>query len=297
MYECSIPRCLQTDRNGYEFLAGLYPDITSQSDKEVVIDFLACLKIDGNLAAALGAILDKLVDDGYAVMLRAPHEKRVRRILSRNHFLRMWSIETNVEERENFVKYRRFRSNDSSDFKKYIDEELIHKQKFPKHTELVGKNIVENVFEVYANAIMHGSTDYVYSCGEYKESDQVLEMTIVDCGMTIPKNVNTYLAERDKQILSSCDAIEWAFISGNTTKSQTGGLGLALLKEFINLNEGAIQVISGEGMIEYREGKVEQNLLSIEFPGTIVNMKFNFKDSKRYYMVSEESGVNLDDLL
>lgn len=297
MLTVQIPLSLQTDQAGYMFIANLYPSILSQEDKTIRIDFSKCYNIDGNLSAALGAILDKLVVEGFTIWLSRPTDKKVRTVLSRNHFLRAWKINTNTEERENYVEYHKFESKDSSAFKKYIDDGLIHKQKFPKHTDLVANKIIENIYEIYANAIMHGETAYVYSCGEYKETEHILEMTIVDCGNTIPGNVNAFFKRKSIEALPPCDAIKWAFISGNTTKDETGGLGLAILKEFISMNKGAIQVVSGKGMIEYKGDCVEQFLLEVDFPGTIVNMKFNFDDTKNYFMTCEKENINLNDLL
>lgn len=63
------------------------------------------------------------------------------------------------------------------------------------------------------------------------------------------------------------------------------------------MNDGSIQVVSGCGMIEIRGNDVEQYLLEEEFPGTIVNMKFNFDDKKEYFMTSERKEYNINDLL
>jgi hypothetical protein len=144
---------------------------------------------------------------------------------------------------------------------------------------------------------MHGKTEYVHSCGEYMTDRHILEMTIVDCGQTIPGNVKEFFAKTNQREIGDCDAIEWAFVSGNTTKSQTGGLGLAIIKDFIGLNEGSIQVVSGKGFIEYHGTSVERYLLTTSFPGTVVNMKFNFDDNKKYYMKSENRPIDKNDLL
>ena len=61
MLKVKIPTALKTDKAGYSFIAELYPLLVSQEDKEVTIDFSVCLDIDANLAAAIGAILDRLV--------------------------------------------------------------------------------------------------------------------------------------------------------------------------------------------------------------------------------------------
>ena len=288
-----IPISLETNSLGYEFIAELYLSISSQDIKDISIDFSSCSCIDGNLAAALGAIFDRLESEGFHIMLSFPRDKQVRRILSRNHFLRAWNVQTNTEDRESYVEYKKFESKDSDTFKKYIDDNLLHKQNFPRHTTRVAEHIIENIYEIYVNAITHGETEYVYSCGEYKDNTRTLEMTIVDCGQTIPENVNNFFKVKQMETKDACSTIEWAFVEGNTTKSNPGGLGLAILQHFIELNNGAIQVVSGQGMIEIKGKKVEQFLLDLEFPGTIVNMKFNFDDNNKYSMTSEIDKNNL----
>lgn len=300
MYFLRIPNILKTNTDGFEFLAGMMPTILGniEADGALLVDFVQCTEIDGNLSAVIGAILDKVLPSFQQILISPPRNKTTKKVLARNHFFRSWNVETNFEDKENYVEYYRFKRDDSSsEFKKYIHEGLINKQRFPVHTERAGEKIVESIFEIYANAVMHGNTEYVYSCGEYMTDSHVLEMTIVDCGQTIPGNVKEFFERTNQTFEGDCEAIEWAFVSGNTTKSQTGGLGLAIIKDFIELNQGSIQVVSGKGFIEYRGATVERFLMSTPFPGTIVNMKFNFNDNKRYFMKSENEPVDKNDLL
>lgn len=295
-----IPTTLKADLEGFEFLASFLPKVSTMvtKEKELMVDFSDCTSIDGNLAAVLGALLDKSIPISKRIMIGTPRNNSVRRILARNHFLRAWSVETNVEERENYVEYAKFKSDVSAkDFKTYIQEGLVKKQKFPQHTDLAGEKIVESIYEIYANAVTHGRTNFVYSCGEYMEDAHRLDMTIIDCGQTIPGNVNDFFVRKNQPTVGDCEAIEWAFVSGNTTKDQTGGLGLAIIKDFIALNEGSMQVVSGHGFIEYRSNHVERFLLDTSFAGTIVNVKFNFDDNKKYYMTSEQQPFDNNDLL
>lgn len=295
MFRYKIPTEVYTNQKGYEFLSHLYCSVSKQEDNEILLDFSDCQSFDANLAAALGAILDRLLVEGYYdIHLTTPTSKSVRRSLSRNHFFRAWNVSTLTEDRENFIIYKKFRRDDTNKFKLYIDEWLIKKQKFPKHSELVGTRIIENIFEIYSNAIMHGETDYVYACGEYHVDDHTLDMTIVDCGLTIPHNVNTYLAKMGQQVLSPCEAIEWAFEDGHTTKENTGGIGLAILKQFIGLNKGCLQMVSGDAFLEFKGTMPTSSLLDLQFPGTIVNMKFNFEDDNSYRMEGE---IDYTDLL
>lgn len=274
-------------------MAQLYYDIEklAKNNPKITIDFSKCKVFDGNLCATMGAIFDRFVKET-EIMLDIPEKCHAFKVLSRNNFLSAWKVDIKDKNTENFVEYSKFGISDTDGFKEYIDKQLIKKQKFPDHSEKVGVQLVESLYEIYANARMHGKTDYVYSCGEYKENSSIFEMLIVDLGQTIPYNVNSFFEKRNKDKVSSCEAIKWAFKKGNTTKDNPGGLGLSLLKEFIELNQGALQMVSASGFVEYAEGTTREYDLGTDFPGTIVNVEFNFSDPKRYWMASETLDLN-----
>lgn len=110
-----------------------------EHNNKITIDFSKCKEFDGNLCAAVGAIFDNFLSKSI-IMLQPPAEKKkIRKVLSRNHFLRAWQVKTGVQEKENYVPYSRFESSDAraNEFKEYIDEWLIGKQKFPEHSKAV----------------------------------------------------------------------------------------------------------------------------------------------------------------
>lgn len=289
-----LEKQVRTDKNGYETIVNLYDKLSNCPSKQASIDFSACSRFDANLSAVLGAIIAQLEENGNNIWITPPTSPGVKRILSRNHFLKAFDIQTTNGESESFIKYEKFSFTDDSKFKKYINDELINKQKFPQHTELAGQKITESIYEIYANAITHGGCSHVYSCGEYDGDGSTLKlnMTIVNCGCTIYQNVNNYFSKQEKEPIDSCESIKWAMEEGNTTKLTTGGLGLSILYNFITLNKGSIQIISHDGMYEYRDGDINTDFLSKPFPGTIVNMQFNFNDNKFYYMEEEQQNVN-----
>lgn len=296
MYSCTIPKEIKTNKEGYEAIASIYHAIMNQHDNFIQIDFSECIRFDANLSAAFGAILDRVILEKGCGIWFSRANKSVRRKLSRNNFFRAWNADINTEDREHYITYQKFPREKHIEFKQYIENELLKKQKFPRHTTLAGKRITENIFEIYVNAVMHGKTDFVHTCGEYNNNVHTLDMTIVDCGLTIPYNVNTFLHNKKLRPLDSCDAIHWAFVNGNTTKDSPGGLGLAILKQFIELNKGCLQVVSDDAFIEFNETGVYTQKLSTQFPGTIVNMKFNFDDDKKYLM-AEERNIDKKNLL
>lgn len=294
-----IPRTLKTDKKGFDFLSCLYNDVKNMGNV-VVIDFSTCYDIDGNLAAVLGAVFDKLISEGIEIKLTHSSYQKVKRSLGRNHFFEAWGINSSVQDKENYIVYKTFKDGSAEEFKKYIKHELIQKQRFPKHTELVETKLIESVYEIYANAITHSNSDSVTCCGEFDETDQVLHLTIVDCGTTIPCNVNNYFRKHGKHALSSCDAIEWAFEDGHTTKpkeKEPGGLGLGILRDFIELNRGTLDLVSGKGHITLHGKELSAREVENSFPGTIINMNFNFNDSSVYYLESEEEEIDINNLL
>lgn len=109
---------------------------------------------------------------------------------------------------------------------------------------------------------------------------------MADLGSTIRKNVRTFL--KDKNI-SGSQTIKWAVEEGNTTKTgnHPGGLGLSLIREFLKLNEGKIQIVSSNGYWQEKKGIMFAADFENAFVGTIVNLEFNLDDKKSYALKTE----------
>lgn len=62
---------------------------------------------------------------------------------------------------------------------------------------------------------------------------------------------------------------------------------MALLKEFIVMNRGKLQIISDDGFYQF-DSEVEQTkLFSGSFPGTVINLQFRTDDPAVYLLTSE----------
>lgn len=288
-----LPRVV-ADKAGFEFLTELYNEILNSQETNVHINFDQCKEFDANLAAVLGAILDCMTEKGHAINVLNPKEKGVRRALSRNKFLITFDVQTNNEDRENFIVYKRFGTNEPLAFKRFIISDLTQKQRFPHCTPKAAEKIIESICEIFANAASHGNCQYVYCCGEVHTRGRktMMDMTFVNLGTTIVENVNAYLYARNNEELAPCKTLQWAFVKGNTTKTTPGGLGLDILKEFIGMNEGTIQIVSGNAMLEIENHTTTETLLYRSFPGTIVNVEFNCSDQKTYLMTDEQIDLN-----
>ena len=146
--------------------------------------------------------------------------------------------------------------------------------------------IVGTVWEIYENAFEHSfSTVGVFCCGQHYPQLHLLKLCVLDFGVGIPSSVRWFTK---KETASAAAALRWAFRPGNTTKpnGMGRGMGLDLLKEFIKVNQGELEIYSHEGYALIREGQERYLDRSTFFEGTVVN--FTFKCDEAYYHLASE---------
>lgn len=279
-----FPNRIESDFDGYNTLMDFYDKIKDLAFGEIILDFSNTVWFEANLIAILGAILSKAQSEINDVKIENL-SITIKKLFSRNHFLSHFGGLQIPDYYETTTKYRKFKITEEKLFKDYLDSELLSKKAMPDMSVLLRKKINESIFEIFNNAVIHGHCDNIFSCGQYYPAYKKLDFTIVDIGNTIKYNVNNYL----KNNLSGEGSIKWAIIQGNTTKNGSipGGLGLSLIREFLKMNSGKIQIISSDGYWE-QKGDVEiGKVFSQTFPGTIVNLEFNIDDKSHYYLSSE----------
>jgi len=57
-------------------------------------------------------------------------------------------------------------------------------------------------------------------------------------------------------------------------------MGLYYLRKFINLNQGTIQLISGNGLLDCSSDTDIDYLLNNSFSGTLVNIRINYNQGE-----------------
>ena len=144
------------------------------------------------------------------------------------------------------------------------------------------------IYEIFVNAQIHSASPFIYTCGQFFPNKNKIEFTIVDTGIGFKEKIN----QRFNSNLSAIQAIKWAVQDKMTTKiGVSGGIGLAVLKEFIELNKGKMQIVSSDGFYQFdSEGELD-NQFSGQFPGTIVNLQFK-TDDKHNYSLKNEIDIN-----
>jgi hypothetical protein len=279
--EISNTRC---DYDGFSSLALFAHKLDTLFFEDIEINMSKVSWFDANMCAPLGAILYKAGRNANTVSI-ANVQSQVESILSKNGFLSNYGHPNKMDIHGTTIPYERFNLDDDRYFGSYINKYLQGKG-IPTMSLGLRKKFLESIFEIYSNAVIHSQTQLgIYSCGQFFPTKRRLDFSIADLGMGIGKN----LRENASIDLQDDKAIEWAMTGRNTTKKGPipGGLGLKLLKEFILVNSGAIQIVSGKGYWELRNGQTQLRLLPYSFSGTVVNIEFNTADTSTYCLTSE----------
>jgi len=276
---------IESDFEGYQDLIDFYHQTEKVFFDEVVVDFSNVFWFEANLCAVLGAILVELKSKLNNIKFIRLNDK-IKNIFLRNDFLSYSSSEKLVNFSQTTIKYRKFDSEDEKYFMHYVNGELLSKSDLPKMTIQLKKKISESIFEIFVNSVSHSETILgIFTCGQYFPTKERIDFTIVDRGIGIKEKIRKEIGEK----MQGDEAIAWALEERNTTRKGDipGGLGLKLIKEFIKLNEGRIQIVSNDGFCELSGNEVFQQVFNLTFPGTLVNIRFNIADTKRYKMSDE----------
>lgn len=236
-----------------------------------------------NMCATLGGILDIFSDNINTIKFEYINPD-IKRILLKNDFLSYFGYSRIIDNHHTTIRFLKLKLTDGKYFNNYVIDELIGRAELPKMSALVKEKMTEAIYEIFVNAQIHSESKYIYTCGQFYPKDDKIEFTIVDTGIGFKKKVNDRFGSK----LSSIQAIEWATKDRHTTKiGITGGIGLALLKEFIEKNGGKMQIISDDGFYQFGGQGEEMHLFKGSFPGTIVNLQFRTNDNSSYVLKSE----------
>ncbi len=283
----TIPNDIKSEFEGYDYIITWISKYKNIKNTEIIFDFGKVTFLEANLCALIGAIFEMLESKNNTVFVQNI-KPNVETILRKNEFLLPFGFEKIFDNYATSLKYRKFTPNDDLGFNQYIRNELLNKPQFPSHSDKLGKEITRNIFEIYENARTHGQCDYIHTCGQFypRKPDKPLHFTIVDKGVNIKQNVSAYF----NKDIPATEAIVWAMKKGNTTKTgdTSGGLGLAVIFEFIKLNGGKIQIISSDGFYEFKNDLIITKKLTSIFDGTIINIRFNLNDASHYSLSSED---------
>ncbi len=242
-----------------------------------------------NMSAALGAILDKLQENLNTIKF-VHISQDTEQILKKNNFLSYFGYPSVDDSNHTTMPFLKLKATDGKFFSDYVYNELLSRNELPYMSDRVKDKITEAIYEIFVNAQIHSESEQIYTCGQFFPIKNKIEFTIVDVGIGFKDKIN----KRFKTKMNAIQAIRWAVQNRNTTKIDiSGGIGLALLKEFIAKNKGAMQIISNDGFYQYGKTEKKAKLFDGFFPGTIVNLQFRTDDNHLYNLKTE---INAEDI-
>lgn len=275
---------IRSDFNGYARLADLSAKLAECEFDEIELDFSNCTWFDANMSAPLGVVLSHTSDRFNDVQIKGLRAG-VEAILAKNRFLVGYGYPPRSDTYGSTIPYRRLQVDEERYFTSYVNQHL-KRQEIPHMSEALSKRFKDSILEVFANAATHSETILgIFVCGQYFHKTKRLDFSIADAGIGIRKKIAKELGRK----MNSDQAIDWALQEGHTTRrgSVPGGLGLKLLREFIALNKGRMQIVSARGYWEMNAGQQRLERIDHSFPGTVVNIEINTADTNSYCLRSE----------
>ena len=286
-----LPKRIRHSKDGFEVLACLHAQTERCFMDDVEIDMASTDWFDADMCAVLGGILYRLGGRSNLNTVALTNIcSEVETILARNGFLSHYGREKLPDRWGTTISYKRFDVEDSSYFARYVEDEFIQQREM---REMLGmspglqKKFHEAIFEIFSNAVSHSHTEMgIFSCGQFYPARHQLNFTVADMGVGMRRKIQDHLGRN----LSPEEAIVWATERNHTTRKGgiPGGLGLKLLREFIDRNDdGCLQIVSDAGYWRREKQGTCTERLSCPFPGTVVNVEINTADQNTYGLSSE----------
>lgn len=287
-----IPSSVKTDIQGFAFFSELYK--RTRTKGKYILDFSEVQWFEANLCAALLAIIQVNQEQGASFVIDKIYHPTIKATFRNNGMLRYLDAKAPTSSyRNSSVPLRVFNPQNEDEVEAFIFEYVLLDREVPEMSSAAKAEILRNIFELYQNAVMHSDSDKVYICGQFYVNKKRMALTMVDIGNTFRLNVRN--SHESRKNYSGKESIEWAVIQGNSTKKEgvPGGLGLDVIREFLKLNQGKIQIHSSDGYWEERRGVTFAQDCDLHFSGSIVNMEFNLLDKNTYFTSAELSTAEI----
>ena len=282
---------LQNNRATYLQLIQFHNFIVNNKDKTILLDFSNVKFISADLFALLGCSLDiGLFNNNHNLTIKKMSPK-IQEVIRKNGFCFYLNWPSIEDTYNSTMRYARFDANtiQLEEFEKYLVINVFERPQMPLMNSTYKDLIIDSLLEIFNNVIDHANSNYVYVCGQYFPKINKLRFSIIDAGLTIHDNVTSYYASHPDKMPEN--ALNWAVMPGNTTKSSAapGGLGLPTLCDFLKENNGKLTIVSANEIYEHNREATYSDHLKYSFPGTIVNVEINMIDRNFYFLRESDS--------
>lgn len=268
-----FPQNLRLNKSGMAFFVHTEKMILRQSNSEIIFDLTQTKNLKANLMGLIDNLIDKAKLNGNRVYLQLPErEELIRHKVLDKIFYMYKSGGGAVFKTKNIYT-------DSVEISGFLTKDL-------QKLELKDYHWISIILsEIIANIEMHTETKCGKICGYLDEKEGVVVFTIANFGLTIREQV----LEKNLEFTSDDAAILWVLKKTSSTRdsSESGGLGLYLLRKHISRLGGSFSIISGEYIMEFSkncyyaddEMRIEfesSTKLKKPFKGCLVTVRFPY---------------------
>ena len=170
----------------------------------------------------------------------------------------------------------------------YIDNEVLRRTQMPEMSEDLLKEVRRAFFEVFGNIFCHSQSPIGgLVCGQVYPNSKEIQIVFYDIGVGIAGRIR----EVQRSINSDTEAIEWALRRGTSTLSNSGesrGLGLSLLRQFLFVNGGILNIYANKGAVAEIKSKRICSILPRNLRGTLIDMRIMIRNDVKYVFSYEE---------
>ena len=268
-------RDIRTDISGAMTMALLHQQLAQHRSSVILIDMQRVSWIDAHLAAMLMIIIRHSQARENVVQFVNMAE-RISAILQKNGFL----AQRRQDNYRTTMPLIEFHPTAGVEFSHYARTHL-RRPEMPSMTDALTGKFYEGIDELFANSSLHSQTQrQICVGGQFFPNLENLSFVIADGGRGID---GAYLAKFGS-VIKAHDAIEWAMQPGNTTRmgDVPGGLGLKLIRSFVEKNGGRLTIISNDGYWCQSGTRTHRWQMQAPFPGTAVVFEIVTSDRKRY---------------
>lgn len=283
-------------QNGYKShnqLCKLACELQNTTSANILIDLSKASFIAANLFPVLGAIFSN-----YKRKMSSESMLRVKGLTNsildtaqKNGFSTYFGMKKIPDVNNTVIPYQQFLVDDIDEYERYLTINLFTRNDLPQMSSDASDSIRDSLLELFKNVKDHTSSESIFTCGQYFSESRMLFFTIADIGETIPYNVIKHHKQYNIQIPEY--TLQWALTAGNTTSigETPRGIGFTLIKEFVNLNNGSLYIVSKDETYEIARKKERYKKLDYPFPGTFVTVGFNLNDDAIYFLKSETNNT------
>ena len=244
--------------------------------QKVTLDFSGCPFVSAEAVAIVACLKLRRDCEGFTTTLDwGTIQRPVRQQLRRWQVTRLFGDDQD-EETGNSIPILHQRTLDTHALVDYVSSTVV--SKMPEMTPELQKRTRTDICELFNNVFQHADSSIGgIAIGQVYPKAKDFQLCVCDGGRGLVDVVQSRGFARE----SAESAIEWAFGEGNSTcQSCPSGLGLHVLRQFVETNGGKFRIYANNGFYCQEGSRRFSGVLKPGFSGTLVELRFKLDGLK-----------------